>query len=80
MRIRKQPLGTSNITGKRIEELRKEKGYKQKYIVDKLKIRGIDITVSSFSKIEGQIRQVADYELAAIADILDVSVAELLQL
>lgn len=79
MRVRKQPLGTSNITGKKIEELRKQKGYKQKYIIEKLKIRGIDMTVSSLSKIEGQIRQVADYELAALADILDVSVTELLQ-
>lgn len=78
MRIRKQPLGTSNISGKKIEELRKSKGYKQKYIVEKLKIRGIDMTVSSLSKIEGQIRQVADYELAALADILDVSVLDLL--
>ena len=78
MRMRKQPLGTSNISGKKIEELRKSKGYKQKYIVEKLKIRGIDMTVSSLSKIEGQIRQVADYELAALADILDVSVLDLL--
>ena len=78
MRIRKQPVGTSNISGKKIEELRKSKGYTQKYIVEKLKIRGIDITISSLSKIEGQIRQVADYELAALADILDVSVLDLL--
>ena len=78
MRIRKQPVGTSNISGKKIEELRKSKGYTQKYIVEKLKIRGIDMTISSLSKIEGQIRQVADYELAALADILDVSVLDLL--
>ncbi len=78
MRVRKQPLGTSNITGKKIEEVRKQRGYKQKYIVEKLKIRGIDMTVSSLSKIEGQIRQINDYELAAIADILEIPVAELL--
>ena len=34
MRIRKQPLGTSNITGKRIEELRKEKGWTQVELAD----------------------------------------------
>ncbi len=78
MRVRKQPLGTSNITGKKIEEVRKQRGYKQKYIIEKLKIRGIDMTVSSLSKIEGQIRQINDYELAAIADILEIPVSELL--
>lgn len=78
MRVRKQPLGNSNISGSKIERIRKTKGLKQKYITEKMQIRGINMTVSSLSKIEGQLRQVCDYELAAIADILDVPVAELL--
>ena len=78
MRIRNLPLGNKNIAGHRIEKIRNEKGYKQRYIVEKLRIRGIDISISTFSKIEGQSRLLCDYELAAIADILDVSVAELL--
>ena len=56
MRIRKQPLGTSNISGSKIEKIRKAKGLKQKYISEKLCIRGINMTVSSLSKIEGQLR------------------------
>lgn len=78
MRIRNLPLGNKNIAGHRIEQIRTEKGLKQRYIVDKMKIRGIDISISTFSKIEGQSRLLCDYELAAIADILDVPVAELL--
>ncbi len=79
MRVRTQPLGTSNISGNMIEKIRRQRGFKQKYVVDKLDIRGIKMTVSSLSKIEGQIRQVADYELLAIADILEVPVTELLK-
>ncbi len=79
MRVRKQPLGDSNISGSKIERIRKSKGLKQKYIIEKLQIRGINMTISSLSKIEGQFRQVADYELLAIADILEVPISELLK-
>ena len=77
MRVRKQPLGTSNISGCKIEKIRKAKGLKQKYIIEKLQIRGINMTISSLSKIEGQLRQVTDYELVAIADILEVPMTDL---
>ncbi len=79
MRVRKQPLGESNISGSKIEKIRKSKGLKQKYIIEKLKIRGINMTISSLSKIEGQLRQVADYELVAIADILEVPITDLVK-
>ncbi len=79
MRVRMQPIGTSNISGCKIEKIRKSKGLKQKYIIEKLQIRGINMTISSLSKIEGQLRQVADYELAAIADILEVPIADLVK-
>lgn len=78
MRIRKQELGTRNIVGARVEEIRKEQGMKQKELLAKLQTRGIDMNSSGMSKLEGQVRYVADYELAAIADILGVSVDRLL--
>lgn len=78
MRTRIMPIGDKNIAGQKIESIRLQKGLKQKYIVEKLKIRGIDISVSTFSKIEGQIRLLCDYELAAIAEILEVDVKQLL--
>ena len=79
MRVRKQPLGNSYISGSKIEKIRKSKGMKQKYIIEKLQIRGISMTISSLSKIEGQLRQVSDYELVAIADILEVPIADLVK-
>ncbi|MCR5041654.1 MAG: XRE family transcriptional regulator [Clostridia bacterium] len=78
MRTRKQPLGTRNIVGARIEERRKEIGMKQKDLLIQLQIRDIDLNASGLSKLEGQIRNVLDYELVAIAEVLDVSVGWLL--
>lgn len=79
MRVRKAPIGNKNIAGQNIERIRAEKGLKQKYIIEKLHIRGIDLSVSTYSKIEGQLRLLCDYELAAIAEILDVPVSALLE-
>lgn len=78
MRTRMSPIGDKNIAGQNIERIRTEKGLKQKYVIEKMKIRGLDISVSTYSKIEGQQRLLCDYELSAIAEILDVPVASLL--
>lgn len=80
MRTRVQETGDRNICGVRIEQKRRETGMKQKDLLTKLQIRGIDLTASGLSKIEGQLRSVNDSELVAIADALDVSVLWLLGL
>ena len=74
MRIRKQPLGTRNIVGVRVEQQRKAINMKQKDLLAQLQIRGIEMNSSGLSKLEGQIRHVNDYELVALADILGVSI------
>ncbi len=43
-----------------------------------LQSRGMDICETSMSRLEGQTRQVQDYELPVIADALGVSVEWLL--
>ena len=43
-----------------------------------LQVSGVDMNASGLSKLEGQIRFVTDFELVALADILDVSVDWLL--
>ena len=73
MRIRKQPLGDRNIVGARIEAKRKELGIKQIDLLTQLQIKGVELTASGLSKLEGQIRSVNDYELVAIAEVLDVT-------
>ena len=71
MRTRKQALGDMNIIGAKVEQQRKAIGMKQKDLLAQLQIRGIDLNASGLSKLEGQLRGVADYELKAIfPDIL----------
>lgn len=73
MRTRKQPLGKRNIVGARVEQARKEKKMKQRELLTKLQVRGIDLNASGLSKLEGQLRSVNDIELVALSEILDVS-------
>ena len=80
MRIRKQILGSKNIIGAKVEEQRKIIGMKQKDLLAQLQIKGIDLNASGLSKLEGQLRGVADYELKAIAEVLGVSVNWLLSI
>ena len=78
MRTRKQPLGEKNIVGAKVEKRRKEIKMKQIDLLNALRDKGIDFNASGLSKLEGQIRCVNDYELVALAEILDVSVEWLL--
>ena len=78
MRTRKQALGDMNIIGAKVEQQRKAIGMKQKDLLAQLQIRGIDLNASGLSKLEGQLCGVADYELKAIAESLNVSLEWLL--
>ena len=80
MRIREQALGNRNIVGARVEQRRKEIGMKQKELLAQLQVNGVELNASGLSKLEGQIRSVLDYELLALAKVLDVSVLWLLGL
>ncbi len=78
MRLRSQPLGNKNLIGARVEFVRKSQGMKQKELLAQLQVRGIDLNASGLSKLEGQLRYVTDFELLALADILNVSLLWLL--
>ena len=80
MRTRKQELGDKNIIGSKVEQQRKTIGMKQKDLLAQRQIRGVDLNSSGLSKLEGQLRGVADYELKAIAEVLGVSVNWLLDI
>lgn len=80
MKTRKMELGTRNIIGARVEQIAKSKGMKQKDLLKLLREKGLDLNASALSKVEGQIRMVADYELVALAQVLEVSVEHLLGL
>ncbi|MGN0571155.1 MAG: helix-turn-helix domain-containing protein [Candidatus Fimenecus sp.] len=78
MRKREQEIGTRNLVGAKVERLRREAGMRQKELLAQLQVRGISINASALSKLEGQVRNVTDYELVAIADVFGISVDELL--
>ena len=79
MKIRKKEYGNSNIVGKNIERLRKERNIKQKDFISKMQTLGCDINSTSYSKLEGQVRLATDKEIYAAAKVLNVSVDELFQ-
>lgn len=78
MRTRKKPLGNANMIGMRVEQLRLINNMKQKDLLYQLNLKGIEMNASALSKLEGQVRQVNDYEIVALADIFGISVAKLL--
>ena len=78
MRLRGQGLGVKNLIGARVEFARKNLNMKQKELLAQLQVRGVDLTASALSKLEGQLRYATDIELLALADILSVSVMWLL--
>ena len=77
MKIRKQEYGSANMVGKNIEQLRKERGIKQKDFIAKMQVMGCDINPTSYSKLEGQVRSATDKEIYVIAKILNVAMEDL---
>ena len=79
MKPRKAKYGNKNICGANIERIRKALGMKQATLVGKMQLMGVDINPSSLSKLEGQTRSATDIELKAIAEILGVTIEDLLK-
>ena len=79
MKIRKQEYGSTNMVGKTIERLRKERGIKQKDFIAKMQVMGCDINPTSYSKLEGQVRSATDREIFVIAKILNVQMEDLFE-
>lgn len=74
MNKRKLPLGEQNMIGKRVTEARICIGLSQKELLAKLHLMDIEMSIPALSLLEGQKRPVSDYELAALADKLNVKV------
>ena len=74
----RQNVGTKNIVGQKVYDIRKKKNLKQKDFLAKLQTLGMDISATSLSRLEGQQRLVQDYEIVILAQALDVSFEDLL--
>lgn len=77
MKTRAKAYGTANIVGKTIEQLRKQRGIKQKDFIAMIQSYGCDMNPTSYSKLEGQVRSATDRELLAISTILGVKIEAL---
>ena len=71
--------GNLNIVGLNIQNIRTIKKISRQELSNKLMILGIDISSQSIFDIETGTRTVVDYELCAIAKVLDITVDILLK-
>lgn len=65
--------GSKNICGQRVKEARKKLKLSQENLAARLQVEGVNIERDSVSRIEIGTRFVADYELAALCKILNVT-------
>ena len=79
MKTRKRDYGTKNCIGKRVEDIRRSKGIKQKDFIAQLQTKGLDINPTSYSKLEGQLRIATDREVYYIAKVLGVNIEKLFE-
>lgn len=77
MKTRKQEYGNANMVGRNIERLRKAQGIKQKDFIARIQVMGCDMNPTSYSKLEGQVRNATDREIYIIAKLLRVSMEDL---
>ena len=71
--------GKLNVVGKEIKLYREQLKMSRQDLSNKLMMFGIDISSQSIFDIENGYRTVVDYELSAIAKILNVTTDKLLQ-
>lgn len=77
MRKCSKPDGNKNWVGKRIAELRKDRGMSQIDLAIKLQNYGVDIDKNAVQLLEHGHRYVRDMELYVIAKVFDVSMEDL---
>lgn len=69
-----------NIVGKKIRELRIEKGYSQRDLVRECELLGYPISQNMISRIETGKRKVTDVEILIFMEVFRMSSASLLEL
>lgn len=70
--------GAKNLIGGKVRELRRRQKMTQKTLAEKLQLQGLDVTDLTVLRIEGGKRFVPDYEVKALARVLNASYEELL--
>lgn len=70
--------GKCNLSGERIRLARERAGWSQEQLAAKLQVEDINVTQKAVSRMETGIRVIPDYELPALAKVLQVSILWLL--
>ena len=68
-----------NIIGARIKIARENAGMSQKQLSEKLELEAVYTCRGSISRIENHERTVTDFELRALAEVLEVDVVDLFE-
>ena len=66
-----------NLIGPNVRKYRLQRGWSQQLLANKLELIPVYICRGSISRVEDRIRTVTDFEVAALAETLGVSIAEL---
>jgi len=77
MRPRSKKLGDKNVIGSRVVQIRKSQGLKHGDFLTKLQLIGLNISSTALTRLEGQDRHAKDYEVFAVAKVLNVDICEL---
>lgn len=80
MFINKTNEGLNNVCGKNVTIFRKQLGYSQRELADKLQIYGLDVDKNAIQRIEAGKRFVTDIELIAFSKVFGKSFDELLSM
>ena len=71
--------GDMNMVGRRVRQLRLERGMSQQTLSDRLETVAVYICRGSVSRIEDMRRTVTDIELYGLAEVLGVDVGDLFE-
>ena len=78
MFINKTTDGNNNLCGKKVCQARKALGISQRELADRLQLVGLDVDKNAIQRIEAGKRFVTDIELVALAQVLALSLEDLL--
>lgn len=79
MFINKANDGYNNLCGRNIAQARKQQGRSQRQLADALQLAGLDVDKNAIQRIEAGKRFVTDIELVYFANVLELSLDELLR-
>ena len=79
MKHREKPLGDKNLIGANVTKMRMLTHISQKELAINMQLSGVDINLSSLSKLEGQTRAATDKEIYVIAKIFNMRIDDLFE-